>query len=185
MARLLDRYRDEIRPQLREELGGVNAMAIPRLTKVVLSMGTGSPTVDRNRGGIAAADLATIAGQKPEMRRAKKSVSNFKTRDGYEVGCRVTLRGRRMYEFVDRLINAAIPRLRDFRGLNPKSFDGSGNYSMGIPDQSIFPEIDTAKMTYNQGLNVTFVTTAESDADGWALLTKLGMPFRKEQERGN
>ncbi len=163
----------------------MNPMAIPRLSKVVLSMGTGSPTVDRNRGGIAAGDLATIAGQKPEMRRAKKSVSNFKTRDGYEVGCRVTLRGRRMYEFVDRLINAAIPRLRDFRGLNPKSFDGSGNYSMGIPDQSIFPEIDPAKMTYNQGLNVTFVTTAESDADGWALLTKLGMPFRKTEERGN
>ncbi len=179
MARLMERYRDEIHSQLREELGIANPMATPRLTKVVVSMGTGSPTVDRNRGPAAAADLAVITGQKAEMRSAKKSVSNFKVRDGYDVGCRVTLRGRRMYEFVDRLINACVPRLRDFRGLNPKSFDGRGNYSMGVPDQSVFPEIDASKITYSQGMNVTFVTTASSDADARALLAKLGMPFRK------
>ncbi|MCH7807642.1 MAG: 50S ribosomal protein L5 [Planctomycetes bacterium] len=182
MARLLERYQNEIRPALQEELGIGNPMAIPKLSKVVVSMGTGSPTVDRHRYGAAVADMARITGQKPRMRRAYKSVSNFKLREGNEVGCQVTLRGKRMYEFVDRLINAAIPRLRDFRGLNPRSFDGRGNYSLGIADQSIFAEIDVAKITYNQGMNVTFVTTTTTDAHARSLLTKLGMPFRKEEE---
>lgn len=185
MGRLLEQYRKAIRTELAGELEIKNPMAIPRLRKVVISMGTGSPTVDKNRAGAALADLTSIAGQKPQPRRARKSVSNFKVRDGYEVGCRVTLRGRRMYEFVDRLVNAAIPRMRDFRGLNPRSFDGRGNYSIGIPDQSIFPEIDLAKMTYNQGMNVTFVTSAGNDAHGRALLTKLGLPFRETQDQKN
>jgi large subunit ribosomal protein L5 len=145
-------------------------------------MGTGSPTIDRHRAGEAAADLTVITGQKVDMRRARKSVSNFKIRDGYEVGCRVTLRGLRMYEFVDRLINAAIPRRRDFRGLSPRSFDGRGNYSMGVQDQSIFPEIDSGKVTKSHGMNITFVTSAEDDSQGRALLTRLGMPFQKPQE---
>jgi large subunit ribosomal protein L5 len=158
-------------------------MAIPRLNKVVVSMGTGSPSQDKNRIGAAVADMAQVCGQQPQLRRARMSVSNFKTRKGMEIGCRVTLRGKRMYEFVDRLINAAIPRMRDFRGLNPRSFDGHGNYSLGIADQSIFPEIDTAKITYSQGMNITFVTTARTDADGRALLARMGMPFRKAREQ--
>jgi large subunit ribosomal protein L5 len=183
MARLLDSYREQTVGELMEALSIVNRMAVPRLEKVVISMGTGSPVQDKNRLGAVAGDLARITGQKPQVRRARRAVSNFKTRRGYEVGCRVTLRGRRMYEFVDRLVNAAIPRLRDFRGLSPKSFDGRGNYSMGIPDQSIFAEIDLAKITYNQGMNITFVTTAKNDSDARELLTRLGMPFRKTEEQ--
>jgi large subunit ribosomal protein L5 len=185
MARLLEQYKNEIQPELRDSLGVKNPMAIPRLTKVVVSMGTGSPSQDKNRLGAAIADMARITGQKPQVRRARKSVSNFKLRDGMEIGCRVTLRGARMYEFVDRLINAAIPRMRDFRGLNPRSFDGHGNYSLGIADQSIFPEIDTSKITYSQGMNITFVTSATNDSDARALLTRVGMPFRGTREQGN
>ena len=133
----------------------------------------------------AMAGLARVTGQKAQIRRSRKSVSNFKLRDGMDIGCRVTLRGRRMYEFVDRLINAAIPRLRDFRGLNPRSFDGHGNYSMGLADQTVFAEIDQGSMTYSQGMNITFVTTAEDDAAGRELLGMMGMPFRKTQEQKN
>ena len=182
MARLLDTYKKEIAEAIGAELGIKNPMAIPRLTKVVLSMGTGSPVVDKNRLGAAAADLGTITGQRPQIRRARRAVSNFKTRRDYEVGCRVTLRGHRMYEFVDRLVNAALPRTRDFRGLNPKSFDGRGNYSMGLADQTIFAEIDLAKITYTQGMNVTFVTSARNDTHAKALLTQLGLPFRKTDQ---
>jgi len=182
MSRLQDSYKSDIAPALREELGCKNPMAVPRLKKVIVSMGTGSPATDKTRIGEAAGHMATITGQKAQTRRARKSVSNFKIRDGYEVGCRVTLRGRRMYEFVDRLVNAAIPRLRDFRGLNPRSFDGRGNYSMGVPDQSIFPEIDPGKVTHNQGMNITFVTTASNDSEALALLSGLGVPFRKTEE---
>jgi len=185
MARLLDRYKTEIQPALKSELNIDNDLAVPRLAKVVVSMGTGSPAVDKNRLDAAAADLALITGQKADIRRAKRSVSNFKLREDMPVGCVVTLRGRRMYEFVDRLINVAIPRLRDFRGLNPRSFDGRGNYSMGIPDQSIFPEIDSAKITFSQGMNVTFTTTARDDTGGRALLAGLGMPFRGVEPQGN
>ena len=185
MSRLLERYKSDIRPGLQVDLGIENPMALPRLSKVVVSLGTGSPMQDRNRCPAAAADLARITGQKPQVCRARKSVSNFKTRKGMEIGCRVTLRGTRMYEFVDRLINATIPRLRDFRGLNPRSFDGRGNYSMGVPDQSVFPEIDPAKVTYTQGMNITFVTTAGNDMHARALLTKLGMPFRRTEEQSS
>ncbi|MHC4696813.1 MAG: 50S ribosomal protein L5 [Planctomycetota bacterium] len=185
MARLLDRYKSEIASALVAELAIKNPMAVPRLSKVVVSMGTGSPTVDKNRVGAAMEDMTQITGQKPQLRRARISVSNFKLRRDMDVGCRVTLRGKRMYEFVDRLVNSAIPRLRDFRGLSPRSFDGQGNFSMGVPDQSIFPEIDLAKLTYSQGMNITFVTTARNDAGALALLTKLGMPFRKTEEQKN
>ncbi len=185
MARLLERFKEEIKDELGSALNIGNVMAIPRLEKVVVSMGTGSPMQDKNRLPAVAQDLAKITGQKPQIRRAQRAVSNFKTRRGYEVGCRVTLRGARMYEFVDRLVNAAIPRMRDFRGLNPKSFDGRGNYSMGVADQSIFAEIDIAKITYNQGMNVTFVTSAKNDADARELLTRLGVPFRKTEEQAN
>jgi large subunit ribosomal protein L5 len=183
MARLLDRFKTEIQPALQAELEIGNSLAVPRLSKVIVSMGTGSPTQDKNRSEAAAADLARITGQQAQLRRARRSVSNFKIRDGMVVGCRVTLRGRRMYEFVDRLINAAIPRLRDFRGLNPRSFDGRGNYSFGVPDQSIFPEVDPAQITYNQGMNITLVTSARNDSEARALLTKLGMPFRRTEEQ--
>lgn len=182
MARLLDKYKQEILPELQAQLGISNPLAAPRLMKVIVSMGTGSPQTDKTRGEAAAADLTKVTGQKPQVRRARKSVSNFKLREGMEVGYRVTLRGQRMYEFVDRLINTAIPRLRDFRGLNPRSFDGRGNYSMGLPDQSIFPEIDATKITHSQGMNVTFVTSARKDAEARVLLTNLGMPFRKDEK---
>ena len=178
MSRLLERYKDEIREKLAAELSIVNPMAVPRMAKVVVSMGTGSPVVDKNRLPAVTEDLARMTGQKPQVRRARQAVSNFKTRRGYEVGCRVTLRGKRMYEFIDRLLNVAVPRLRDFRGLNPRSFDGRGNYSMGLPDQMSFPEIDPGKVAYNQGMNITFVTTAKRDADARLLLRLLGMPFK-------
>ncbi len=183
MARLQEQYKSEIMPELMRVLEIKNPMACPRLNKVVISMGTGSPMQDKNRLPAVIADLARISGQKPQIRRARQSVSNFKLRRGYEVGCRVTLRGRRMFEFVDRLFNAAIPRLRDFRGLNPRSLDGRGNYSMGVPDQSIFAEIDLAKITYNQGMNITFVTSAGQDSEARELLARLGMPFRKTEEQ--
>lgn len=185
MARLLDRYKQEIAPELKGALEIKNPMAVPRLEKVVVSVGTGSPMQDKNRLPAVAADLAIITGQKAQVRRARRAVSNFKTRRGHEIGCRVTLRGKRMYEFVDRLLNAAIPRLRDFRGLSPKSFDGRGNYSMGVPDQSIFAEIDLSKLVYNQGMNITFVTTAPNDSEARELLTRLGMPFRKTEEQAD
>jgi len=183
MARLLDRYKKEIAPELKGSLGLANPMEIPALKKVVVSMGTGSPTVDKNRLPAAIGDMTKITGQKPQVRRARKAVSNFKTRRDYDIGCRVTLRGKRMYEFVDRLFNAAIPRLRDFRGLNPRSFDGSGNYSMGVPDQSIFSEIDMGSVSLNQGMNITFVTSAKTDAHGKALLEQLGLPLRRTGEQ--
>ncbi len=185
MSRLSDKYKKELAGELASELEIGNPCAIPCLSKVVVSMGTGSPQVNKDRLGLAVADLTLISGQKPQIRRSRKAVSNFKTRVGMDVGCRVTLRGDRMYEFVDRLINAAIPRLRDFRGLNPRSFDGRGNYSMGIPDQSIFPEIDLGRISQNQGMNITFVTSAKTDTHAKALLTKLGMPFRRTEEASN
>lgn len=183
MARLLDRYKTEIAPALKAELGIENAMAVPRLQKVVVSMGTGSTATDKTRITAAVEDISRITGQKAQIRRARNAVSNFKLRIDMEIGCRVTLRGRRMYEFVDRLFNAAIPRMRDFRGLNPKSFDGRGNYSMGVPDQSIFSEIDSTKITHSQGMNITFVTTATSDEHAKALLTTLGLPLRRVEDK--
>jgi large subunit ribosomal protein L5 len=179
MPRLLKKYRSEIASELQSSLSLGNPMEIPALQKVVVTIGTGSPTADKKRLPDAIQDMTSITGQKPQIRRARKAVSNFKTRKGYEIGCRVTLRGKRMYEFVDRLFNAAIPRLRDFRGLNPRSFDGTGNYSMGVADQTIFAEIDVARVSTNKGMNITFVTSAKNDAHGRALLERLGLPLRK------
>ncbi len=183
MARLLDEYKQKIRPELTAALEIKNPMAVPRLEKVVVSMGTGAPAQDKNRLPAATQDMAKITGQKPQVRRARRAVSNFKTRRGYEIGCRVTLRGRRMYEFVDRLVNAAIPRMRDFRGLNPRSFDGRGNFTMGVADQSIFAEIDLASITHSQGMNITFVTSANADSEALELLKRFGMPFRITEEQ--
>lgn len=185
MARLLQKYNEQIKGELAKSLRIENPMAIPRLKKVVVSMGCGSPQANKERLPAATADLAKITGQKPQVRRAKKAVSNFKLRQGMEIGCRVTLRGKRMYEFVDRLFNTAIPRLRDFRGLNPRSFDGRGNYSMGVPDQSIFPEIDVASVTQSQGMNITFVTSARTDEQARALLVHLGLPLRRSESQAN
>ncbi len=182
MARLLERYNSEIRASLGEELGIKNRLAVPRLTKVVVSMGLGKALQEKKRLPSALKDLACITGQKAVICKAKKSVSNFKVREGYETGAKVTLRGRRMYEFVDRLINVTVPRTRDFRGLSPTSFDGHGNYSMGIAEQTIFPEVNLDRVEFFQGMNITFVTTARNDTDGRLLLTMLGMPFRKTED---
>jgi large subunit ribosomal protein L5 len=184
MARLLDKYKNEILPALFEAAGTKNPMAVPRLQKIVISMGVGRATEDKKRIELAARDLGTITGQKPLVCKAKKSVSNFKVREGQETGLKVTLRGRRMYEFLDRLIHIAIPRIRDFRGLNPQSFDGRGNYSMGVTEQSIFPEIDPAAIEWPQGMNITMVTTARSDRECRDLLNRLGMPFRTDKAEG-
>ncbi len=182
MARLMKQYYDQIQGALSEELGIGNKLAVPRLSKVVVSMGLGKALQEKKLLESAVKDLALITGQKPVVCKAKKSVSNFKLRQGYEIGAKVTLRGRRMYEFIDRLFNAAIPRTRDFRGLNPTSFDGHGNYSMGIVEQTIFPEINIDKAEFFEGMNITFVTTAWRDADARQLLTLMGMPFRKTEE---
>ncbi len=178
----MEQYVGEFKKALSDELEITNRLAVPRLSKVVVTMGVGKALQDKKRMEAAVADLALITGQKPLVCRARKSVSNFKLREGYEIGCKVTLRGRRMYEFVDRLINVAVPRMRDFRGLRAGAFDGRGNYSMGVSDQSIFPEINIDKVQYQQGMNITFVTTAESDAHARSLLDKLGMPFRRTNE---
>lgn len=185
MTRLEEKYRNEILPRLLERAGTRNPLAVPRLMKVVISMGVGAALQDKKRLELSARDLAMIAGQKPQICRARKSVSNFKVRTGYETGLKVTLRGTRMYEFLDRLIAVSIPRIRDFRGLNPQSFDGRGNYSMGVSEQSIFPEIDPASIEWNQGMNITIVTTARNDQDSRELLKLIGMPFQKVGQDDN
>jgi large subunit ribosomal protein L5 len=180
MARLLERYRSEIAPRLQEQLGRKNRLSLPRLEKVVVNMGVGSAIQDRKRLDEAASHLAQITGQRPVITRARRAVSGFRLRQGMEIGCKVTLRGRRMYEFVDRLIALALPRVRDFRGLSPKAFDGQGNYSLGLNEQVVFPEIDPDKVTNTQGMNIVLVTTAHNDEEGLALLRELGMPFRAD-----
>ena len=184
MARMMEKYRGEVLPNLLKEAGTSNPMAVPRLQKIVISMGVGRATEDKKRIDMAGKDLATIAGQKPLVCKAKKSVSNFKVRQGQDTGLKVTLRGHRMYEFLDRLINVAIPRIRDFRGLNPQSFDGRGNYSMGVSEQTIFPEIDAAAVEWPQGMNITMVTTAKSDRECREFLKQMGLPFRSDKGDG-
>ena len=179
-ARLKARYAEEIRPALKEKFGYSSIMQVPRLEKVVLNMGVGEAKQDRGMLEAAQTQLATIAGQKPNVRRAKKSVAQFKVREGMPVGLTVTLRDERAYEFIDRLTSVAIPRIRDFRGLNPRSFDGRGNYSMGVREQIIFPEIDYDEIDQVRGLDVTFTTSAKSDAEAFTLLDALGMPFARE-----
>jgi large subunit ribosomal protein L5 len=179
MARLLDRYQKEIVPQLAEKLGRKNALSLPRLQKIAINMGVGKALQDKNRMEQSAEQLGQIAGQKAQVTKAKVAVSGFRLREGNEIGCRVTLRGRRMYEFLDRLISIALPRIRDFRGVNPKSFDGHGNYSLGLSEQMVFPEIDPDKVTFTQGMDVTFVTSTNSDDEARELLRSFGMPFRE------
>ena len=178
MARLQELYKLRVIPELAKEFGYGNTMAVPKVTKVVVSMGVGRATQDKKFLELAKKDLTMITGQLPAVCRARKSVSNFKVREGNETGLKVTLRGVRMYEFMDRLINLAIPRVRDFRGLNPNSFDGRGNYSMGLAEQSVFPEINPAKVEFQQGMNITFTTTARTDEEARKLLSLFGMPFR-------
>jgi large subunit ribosomal protein L5 len=180
MARLKDRYNDTIRPALVRKFEYSSPMQAPRLVKVTLNMGVGEAKQDSKMLEAATEQLATIAGQKPNVRRARKSVAAFKLREGMPVGLTVTLRQERAYEFIDRLVSVAIPRLRDFRGLNPRSFDGRGNYSMGIREQIIFPEIDYDAIDQVRGLDVTFTTTAQTDAEAFALLDALGMPFARD-----
>jgi large subunit ribosomal protein L5 len=179
MARLFDRYQKEIVPQLKKKLGRDNLLSLPRLQKIVVNMGVGKALQDKNRMEQSAEQLSFITGQKAQIRKAKKAVSGFRLREGNEIGCRVTLRGRRMYEFLDRLISIALPRIRDFRGVNPRSFDGHGNYSLGLSEQSVFPEIDPDKVTFVQGMDVTFVTSTNNDDEARELLRSFGMPFRE------
>ncbi|UCG56203.1 MAG: 50S ribosomal protein L5 [Phycisphaerales bacterium] len=178
MARLRELYKSKVAPELRKDFGYKNPMAVPRMSKIIVSMGVGKATQDKKYLESAKNDLMMITGQMPAACKAKKSVSNFKVRQGVETGLKVTVRGIRMYEFMDRLINLAIPRVRDFRGLDPSSFDGRGNYSMGLTEQSVFPEINPAKIEFQQGMNITFVTTAGTDEEGRKLLQLFGMPFR-------
>lgn len=178
MARLKDLYKSKIVPELTKEFSYKNPMAVPQMTKVVISMGVGRATQDKKFIELAKKDLMMITGQMPLVCKAKKSVSNFKVREGQDTGLKVTVRGVRMYEFMDRLISLAIPRVRDFRGLNSESFDGRGNYSMGLAEQSVFPEINPVKVEFQQGMNITFVTTAQSDDEARKLLQLFGMPFK-------
>ena len=178
--RLKDRYQDEIRPRLQQELGLSSTMQVPRITKVTLNMGVGEAKTNTKLLDAAAEQLTLIAGQRAQLRRARTSVANFKIREGMPIGTRVTIRGARMYEFVDRLVSIALPRIRDFRGLSPRSFDGRGNYSLGIREQIIFPEIDYDDVDEVRGLNISITTTATSDDHGHALLRELGLPFRPE-----
>jgi large subunit ribosomal protein L5 len=180
MARLKDTYNDTIRPALVRKFGYTSTMQAPRLVKVTLNMGVGEAKQDSKMLEAAQEQLATIAGQKPNVRRARKSVAAFKLREGMPVGLTVTLRGERAYEFLDRLTSVAIPRIRDFRGLNPRSFDGRGNYSMGVREQVIFPEIDYDSVDQVRGLDVTMTTSATTDAEAFALLDALGMPFARD-----
>ncbi len=179
--RLKVKYEEEIAAQLKDELGLDNVMEIPTLHKIVLNMGLGEAVGDKKAIGEAIDELSLITGQKPRVNKARKSIANFKLREGMPIGVSVTLRGVNMWEFFDRLLAIAIPRVRDFRGLNPKAFDGRGNYSVGASEQLIFPEIDFDSVTTTRGLNITIVTTAENDEQGKALLDAFGFPFRKVQ----
>ena len=179
MARLMEKYQKEIIPNLSKKLGRKNVLSLPRLQKIVVNMGVGKALQDKNRLEQSAEQLAQITGQKPQITRAKQAISGFRLREGNEIGCRVTLRGRRMYEFLDRLISIALPRIRDFRGVNPKSFDGHGNYSLGLSEQLVFPEIDPDKVNFTQGMDITFVTSTTNDDEARELLRSFGMPFRE------
>ena len=175
--RMRDRYRAEIVPALREQFGYANAMQVPRLVKVVVNMGVGEAAKDSKLIDGAVRDLTLITGQKPAIRRATKSIAQFKLREGMAIGAKVTLRGDRMWEFVDRLVSVALPRIRDFRGLSPKQFDGNGNYTFGLNEQSMFREIDVDRIDRQRGMDITLVTTATNDDEGRELLRQLGFPF--------
>lgn len=179
MARLKKLYKDEVAAKLKDELGLKNVMEVPRITKITLNMGVGEALSDKKLMDNAVADLEKLSGQKVIVTKARKSIAGFKVRDGWPIGCKVTLRQERMWDFLDRLVDVAIPRIRDFRGLNPKSFDGRGNYSMGVREQIIFPEINYDKVDKVRGLDITITTTARNNDEGHALLTALGFPFKK------
>lgn len=177
MSRLLEKHKEEIIPELQKELSIKNKMATPRLEKVIINIGVGEAIQNIKTLDTAKKELSLITGQWPAVGRAKKSISTFKLRKGHAIACYVTLRGKRMYEFIDRLVNIVLPRVRDFRGVTPKSFDGRGNYTLGIKDQLVFPEIDYTKVERSRGMNVTIVTSAQNDKEAYMLLKKLGMPF--------
>ena len=179
MSRLQQYYKETVIPQLMEKLGCSNPMEVPRIEKITLNMGVGESMTDRKVLDHAMGDMTKIAGQKPTMTRARKSVASFKIRDGVPIGCKVTLRRERMFEFLDRLVNIAIPRVRDFRGLSAKSFDGRGNYNMGVREQIIFPEVDYDQIDAIRGMNITITTSAKDDEQGRALLEAFDFPFRK------
>jgi large subunit ribosomal protein L5 len=178
MVRLLEKYNNEVVPKLKEQFEYRSPMQVPKVTKVVLNMGLGEAIQNVKILDSAAEELAMISGQKPVITRARQSIATFKLRKGMPIGCMVTLRGNRMYEFLDKLVNVALPRVRDFRGVSPKGFDGRGNYTLGIKEQIIFPEIDYDKIDKIKGMNITVVTTAQSDEQAHTLLSLLGMPFR-------
>ena len=180
-ATLRDKYDNQVIEALQKQFGYDNIMRVPRLEKVVINMGVGDGKDDAKLVDAAAADLAAITGQKPAIRRAKKSIANFKIREGMPIGCMVTLRGERMWEFVHRLIHTALPRIRDFQGIPDRSFDGRGNYTVGLREQALFPEINVDKVVRTRGMDITFVTTAKNDEEARALLGELGLPFRKPQ----
>jgi large subunit ribosomal protein L5 len=179
MARLKQIYREKIVPELKTKLGLDNTMEVPRILKITVNMGVGEAVADKKVMDFATADLAKITGQKPAVTKAKKSVATFKVRDGQAIGCKVTLRGARMYEFLDRLVNIAIPRIRDFRGISTRSFDGRGNYSLGVKEQIIFPEIQYDQIDQIRGMDITISTSARDDKHGRALLEAFNFPFRK------
>ena len=178
VARIRERYKNDVAPVLAKEFAHKNPLAVPRLAKIVVSMGIGDAHQDQAKLEAAQKQLARLAGQQPVVTLAKKAISNFKLRKGMKVGLKVTLRGVRMYEFLDRLVSLAIPRVKDFRGLSPAAFDGRGNYNLGLPEQSVFPEIDASTMTFAQGMNIAVQTTARTDEEALRLLSLLGMPFR-------
>ncbi len=180
-ARLKERYQNEIAGALGEKFGHKNPQAIPRLEKIVISMGMGDADTEEAKLEIALKHLTQIAGQQPIVTKARKSISNFKLREGMKVGLKVTLRRDRMYEFLDRLVSLAVPRVKDFRGLNPSAFDGRGNYNMGLVEQTVFPEVDAGNVTFNQGMNIAMQTSANTDEEARELLTMLGMPFKTNE----
>ncbi|UTV99364.1 50S ribosomal protein L5 [Marinomonas rhizomae] len=179
MARLKQVYKDQVVAKLTEDFSYKNVMEVPKITKITLNMGVGEAIADKKLLEHAVNDLEALSGQKVVVTKARKSVAGFKIRDGYPIGCKVTLRGERMWDFFDRLVDVAIPRIRDFRGLNPKSFDGRGNYSMGVKEQIIFPEIDYDKVDRVRGMDITITTTARTDEEGRALLAAFSFPFKK------
>jgi len=178
MATLQEKYKSEIAPQLKEELGLDNVMEVPRITKITLNMGVGEALGDKKVLEAAVADMEKISGQKPVVTKARKSIAGFKVREGWPIGCKVTLRSERMYEFLERLISIAIPRVRDFRGISPKSFDGRGNFAMGVTEQIIFPEIDYDKVDALRGMDITITTSARTDDEGRALLRAFNFPLK-------
>ena len=178
MLRMLEHYRKTVTPKLADKLGTTNPHAIPAMKKIVVNMGVGEATQDRKRLDEAVTHLTTLSGQKAQVTKAKKSISGFRLREGVDIGCMVTLRGARMFEFFDRLVSLVLPRVRDFRGLNPKAFDGRGNYSLGLNEVLVFPEIDPDKVHFQQGMNITIVTSARTDNDARELLTLMGLPMR-------